>query len=162
MIKLIGAALVIACGAETGLAKAREYRRRYSALCSVCDMLAQMRIMLEYESPTVSQMLGALKIESSNAPLFISELSENADSSDVCAAISKNHDGLDERDSAKLREFFSRLGSADKICEQQRISSAELYFENRRQAEQALTQKREKLARSLGILGGIFAAIIMM
>lgn len=162
MIKVLGMLLIVFSGAAAGAAVGGEYRRRYQSLCAAADMIEQMQIMLEFESPTVSQMIEGVRKGSERAPLFILGLPDNADAARVCASLDENKDGFAECDLHKLKELFSRLGSADKICEQQRLASAMCYFESRRQAERAETEKREKLAGSLGILGGIFAAVLML
>jgi hypothetical protein len=134
-------------------------------------MLAQMKLMMEYESPTLPQMIAALKSDShlsesmhdtQKMPKFLSYVPETAEREEICTALAKNEDGFCNADLHKLKELFSRLGNSDRNCEQQRISAAAYYFEKRRETEQPLAEKRISLAKRLGVLGGIMAAVLMV
>jgi hypothetical protein len=140
--------MVILCGTLAGFAAAEVYARRYIAVCSVCEMLEQMCIMMKYESPTLSQMIDEIRTCSSRPPEFVMKLAENACRADILKALSVNADRLEAEDLHRLTELFSRLGCADKICEQQRLESAANYFKAR--------------AKRLGILGGTLAAVLLV
>lgn len=162
MIKLIGAALIVFCGAAAGSAVSGEYKRRYEAICSAADMLEQMLLMLEFEAPTVSQLMNGVKNGAARPPEFVMRLADKTDSQSICAALESSPGGLNERDIQKLKELFTRLGTADKTCERQRILSVLGYFNDRRETERGETEKKAKLARTLGVLGGIFAATLLI
>lgn len=160
MIELVGAVLLAVSGAAAGSAAADEIKQQRLALQSVEDMLAQMMIMLEFEASTVQIMLSELR--KGSAPEFIMRLPENADPERICEAIKRCPDGLTEQDVQKLCTLFGRLGSADKLCEQQRIAGAAAYFAERRKKCEPECRRKEKLAKSLGLLGGIFFAVMLL
>lgn len=161
MLRAAGLLLLVLCGAAGGIAAADKYKRRYDSLCSTADMLSQMQIMLGFEAPTVSQMLSDVKKGMEKPPAFLTKLSDEPSVSELSAALDENADGFEERDLQKLKELFSHIGSSDKSGEERRLAEAERYFSRRARSSEAETARQIKLAKSLGILAGIFAAVIL-
>ena len=148
--------LLAVSGAAAGSAAADEIKQQRLALQSVEDMLAQMMIMLEFEAPTVQIMLSELR--KGSAPEFIMHLPENAYPERICEAIKRCPDGLTEQDVQKLCTLFGKLGSADKLCEQQRIAGAAAYFAERRKKVRArVPQKRKSSRKVLVCWAGYFS-----
>ncbi len=159
MLKLFGAILIIASSAGIGFSAAESEKKRYRTLCAVCDVLEHMSMQLEYEAPTVEELILQASDFGDNVPQFIKKC-VSADG--LTEIIAENPDGLDECDINKLTALFSQLGSSDKLCEQQRLASACAYFQMRCREEREPTAKRAKLYSSLGILGGIFAVVLLI
>ncbi|MGN0632666.1 MAG: stage III sporulation protein AB [Oscillospiraceae bacterium] len=162
MIKLTGIILVVICGTAAGAYAADRYKKRFESLLLAQAVIEQLLIMLEYESPTVGEMIAGLKRSNIQLPVFIKELPENADAKDAVKSILKNKDGYEKCDLDKISELFNNLGSADKCCELQRLKSAGAYFEGRAERSRPDTERKIKLSRYLGLLGGIFLAVLLV
>lgn len=141
---------------------AEYFRMRCQAVEAVCNMIEQLEMMLEFEAPTVSEMLRQIKRQSLRLPKFIFALSDGSDAQAAVESIRKMGDEYDECDRLRLEELFMQLGSADKECERQRLASAHAYFSQRLKQLRQETQRRCRLAKNLGLLGGAFLAVILI
>ena len=158
-MKIVGIMLVTACGGCIGICVSAVYRRKTAMLEAISDMLLSMSIKLEYGAPTVEDMLGEVCAETPELPNFMQAA---PDRYAVIEALKKDPDFLDEADARKLIELLTSLGSADKDSELQRLRSAREYFLRRADTERPKNEKHAELARKLGILCGIFAAIMLL
>ncbi|MCD7740907.1 MAG: stage III sporulation protein AB [Ruminococcus sp.] len=162
MLKLIGFLAIVISSTAAGQYAAARYKARLSSVKQVVRMIEQLKMSLEFESPTVAHMILELKTQLIAAPKFISSLGENADGQAAACALNDNPDGYNDEDLARLKELFLNLGSADKVCELARLSSANLYFANRVKQLEIETADKVKLSQSLGVLGGLFLGVVLI
>ena len=158
-MKIIGIILVTVCGGCIGMCVSAVYRRKTAMLTAISDMLLSMSIKLEYGTPTVEEMLDEVCAETAELPHFMHK-APNRDA--VIEAMKKDPDSLCEADVNKLTELLTNLGSADKDSELQRLRAAREHFLRRADTERPKNEKRAELARKLGLLCGIFAAIMLL
>ena len=158
-MKLHGTILMILCGAGCGIYLSAAYRGRTDILARTADMLLGLSIMLDYGDPTVEEMLSGLTDGYSALPCY---MKKGADRDEIIAQLKSQPDGMSRADSDRLAEFFTLFGSADKLSEQKRLSSVRAYFLQRTEQERPANERRAELARKLGILGGIFAAVMIL
>ena len=158
-MKVLGAILLIACGSCTGFCVSAAYRRKTALLESIADMLLSFLIKIEYGAPTVRDMFAEVKEEKAELPSFMADAYDGVSAAE---ALKKYPDGLTKQDAAKLSELFLQLGSADKASELQRLQGARAYFLQRTGSERPENEKKAQLAQKLGILFGIFAAVMLI
>lgn len=159
MIKLLGSVMVILCGAAAGMAAANAERERFEALGRTAEMLLQFSIMIEYESPTVDEMLRRTNACCEELPKFMR--TEPADRDHILKELELDPDGFAACDKDRLREYFMLLGSADKPSELERTAALRAYFIRRTDTLHDKSRDKIKLCRTLGVLGGIFAAVML-
>lgn len=161
-MKLIGLALLVCCGAACGEIMATKYRDMLGLLVTTSDMLLQLEIIMEYEAPAVSDMLREVKRIAVKVPVFLDSLPDGGGADALLPLLRINCDGYEERDKCRLEEYFSQLGAADRLSELKRLDAVRAYFGMRIEEERPLAARRIKLARSLGLLGGIFVAVMLI
>ena len=158
-MRLIGCVMMILCGAGCGAYISSIYLGRTETLVRTADMLLTLSIRLEYEAPTVDEMIADVAEEYRRLP-FLAE--NTADRDGILEALKNDSCGLEKADRERLAEFFMRFGSADRLSEQNRISAARAYFLQRIESERPENEKHAALSRRLGLLGGIFAAVMLL
>ena len=158
-MKLIGMILLTVCGSCIGVCVSAAFRRKTAMLVSVADMLLSFSIKLQYGSPTVGEMISEVCGEMAELPAFLQKAPEREA---VIEAIKEYPDGLEQTDVSRLSELFTQLGSADRDSELCRLRAAREYFLQRIASERPKNEKRAQLARRLGVLLGIFAAIMLL
>ena len=149
---------MIICGAMLGLFAAQNSRRPLEALRNAEHMCDSLMIMLEFESPTVEEMIKRLCREM-NVPVFMRNVT---DINELIKNTQSDPDGFYEQDLQRICEFFSSLGSADRECELSRTAAAREYFSSRAEQVAPAVERTVRLYRSLGLLGGIFAAVMLI
>lgn len=159
-MKLFGMIMLVICGTLLGANAAENCKRPIKALSRAERLCAKLMIMLEYEAPTVEDMLKRLKDSSSDGLIVFSRGYPTRE--ELLEAIEANEDGFYKADMRRLKELFISLGSADKDCELARTASAREYFLSREKETAPKAKHDERLYRSLGTLGGIFAAVMLM
>ena len=118
--RIIGALLLTACGGGIGAYLAAMYRQRTELLLRVSELLLQMSLMLDFESPTVDEMIRRLNDPIGDTPCFLrGQFTRNG----VISALKDNYDGFERCDLARLTALFRELGAADKPSEQQQHRS---------------------------------------
>ncbi len=158
-MKLIGMLLLTGCGSVIGVCVSAAFRRKTAMLVSVADMLLSFSIKLQYGSPTVGEMISEVCGEMAELPAFLQRSPER---DEIIRAIKEYPDGLEQADVSRLSELFTQLGSADRDSELCRLRTAREYFLQRIESERPKNEKRAELARRLGVLLGIFAAIMLL
>ena len=158
-LKLLGALLLTACGGAVGAYFSAGYRRRTALLERVGELLLEMSLMLDFECPTVDAMTARISESRKDMPCFIRGARCRAE---VLSSLAENPDGFEDCDLSRLTALFSELGRADRQSELMRLDSARAYFGRRAEQVRPVNEQRAKLSVSLGILGGLFAAVIMM
>lgn len=158
-LKLIGCALIIISCAFGGRTYGEYILDKCRSLELTAEMLRRMLMILEYEQPTVDEMLGRITLPQKSVPGFVkaAAMGRNA----VLNAL-KGEGGLaDAADNARLVEIFSELGMSDAYGERQRLSAGEQYFDSRARELRPEAESRSRLSRSLGLLGGIFIVVLI-
>ena len=158
-LRLTGVLLLIVCGGAAGAYLSAEYRRRTALLERVAELLLEMSMMMDFECPTVDVMMSRISGAGREVPRFMKGARRRED---VLSSLAENPDGFEGCDLSRLTALFSELGRADKQSELTRLDSARAYFARRADEVRTVNGQRSKLALSLGILGGIFAAVIMI
>lgn len=151
-------------GVGIGLALSQRNKNHLHTVEAVEKMFSETKLMLQFNAPTFSELIGYLKNSSQTGSLRFLEV--DVDSvcvrDDIINAVRENKDDLCEQETAKLESFFSQLGETD-IDGQ--ISLAERYEEFFRDDLQKLRHESSvkcKLYNSLGALGGAFVAILLV
>lgn len=160
MLKLIGSGLVILFGAAAGRNAGKRLTDRCRDLELTAELLRRLLMLLEYEQPTVDEMLSRTALPEGRLPLFIK--AARGGRSALLTELRENRDELSVTDRDRLEELFTDLGSSDKAGEQQRLSAAEQYFRTRAESLRPEAESRSRLYRSLGLLGGVFAAVMLI
>lgn len=159
-LKLIGSGLVILFGAAAGRSLGDYLMDKYRTLEVVVDMLRRLLMILEYEQPTVDEMLSRVSVTDGFKPVFL--LAAAAGREALISSLHENKDGMSDPDRTRLETLVRELGSADKTSEQQRLSAALTYFTERATALRPRAESNKKLSRSLGLLGGIFIVVLLV
>lgn len=133
---------------------------KFRALEAAAEMLRRLLLILEYEQPTVDEMLSRVSVTTGFSPRFLQSAGQGREA--LLISLSENSDGLSRPDVLRLEALVRELGSADKFAEQQRISAALVYFDERVKAARPAAESSCKLCRSLGLLGGIFAVVMLV
>ncbi len=158
--EFLGSGLVIFFGAAAGRIYGERIMDSFRAVASAADMLERALLMLEYEQPTVEEMLSRLAVTSGYLPEFLRSAAYGRQA--VLESLGENRDVMPEPDRQRLETLVRELGSADKQAEQQRISAALCYFRERVKILRPRAETGRKLSRSLGLLGGIFAVVLLV
>lgn len=161
-MKLLGLMMLVCCGAVGGELMAAVYRDMLGLLVTTSDMLLQLEIIMDYEAPAVPDMLREIKRIAAKLPVFLDSFPDGGGANELLSKLSMNEDGYAERDLHRLEEYFAQLGTADRLSELKRLEAVRAYFNSRIEEEKPLAAKRIKLARSLGLLGGIFVAVMLI
>lgn len=153
---------MVLCGCASGMAAAKKYEDELSECRTADETIRQLMIFMEYQAPTISQMLKLLKTSGMQIPEFIKSLPADSGRSEVLESLEKNGGCYCKAHREKLYELFSLLGSADKSCEMARLEAAHIYFLSQTEELSVRTRKQAKLARSIGALGGILLAVLLV
>ncbi len=156
----LGSGLVILFGAAAGRACGEYVMNRCRTAELAAEMLGSMLLMLEYEQPTVDEMLSRIAVPKGYAPEFIRCAANGRQA--VLDCLSDNRDDMYEPDRRRLETLFTELGSADKAAEQLRLSAALEYFRVRAKTLLPKAESTGKLCRSLGLIGGILLVVILL
>ena len=156
---ILGVLLLTVCGGGIGAYVSSEYKRHTMILEEVSEMLLRMTLLMDFESPTVDEIVRKLSDCRSDTPCFLKNVSCREE---LLHALVDNDDGFAECDLAKLKVLFNELGSSDKPSELRRIGSARAYFERRAETERPKNEQKAKLASALGLMGGILTAVLLL
>lgn len=157
---LLGSILVVVFGWASGKIAGAKLIKRCRDLEFAAEMLRRLLMSLEYQQPTVDEMLRQLDFSGNDVPQFISAADGGRQS--VIGELKKNSDGLAESDRTRLLEIFLKLGSSGSDGERQRLAAGAEYFFDKAKRERPAAEQRAKLYGSLGTLGGILAVLLLI
>jgi len=141
---------------------------RLRRLESCVLMLGEMRGRLEYIQPTVQSLIGMLAGQRRFEGLgFLQEcagsmLEGKAFSSGWREALEKWSTSLGREEAAILASLGDVLGRSDLESQLSALALAQEQLEQRIAGTRDRVQKQGNLYRSMGVLGGVAAAIILM
>ena len=166
-MKLLGLLCVVLACAGTGFLRARQLQAQYAALELLCALTQEMESCIRHVQPELGELLEMLA-EHPNYRRF-SFLCDTADSISPLHPFQETWAGALQADKAvpnnaraPLLQLGATLGTTDT---QGQLAALQLC---RAMLEQAAADAREtahtkgKLARALGLLGGAFAAVMLM
>ena len=170
MLKLILCAALIAAGAGGGVYLSRRYQARVRQLDQCALFLSRLQTNLGMEQLTTRELFARLAgSESLRELTFIGETAKGLETSVVFPEVwrqslraSRGELALREDDYRLLDQLAELVGAFDAPTQLQGLEvTRQLLREN---AEQALEQSRTsgKLSRSLGLLSGVAAAILIL
>lgn len=164
MLKLLGSLMLIAAGALSGYSASHRYLRRIEMLRGLLRMYGEICIRLEYSLMTFAELIESLRED----PAFsvFGFLDVDTEVCDIRLRILDSLDSLSDRfDPASLenlRSFFVRLGTTDI---QGQLSYAKMAQSRQKEilaSSSPVLEQKAKLSRTLGLLGGAFAAIMLI
>lgn len=171
MLKLVGAALVVAASGLTGMAVSNSYSRRPRELRSLRSALQMMETEIAYGATRLPEALGlvAARCDQAAAPLFAGAAAELKTMSGLTAAEAwekslKNYypgTALRPQDLSILRSLGASLGISDR---EDQIKHLHLTIEQltaETGAAEDEAQRNVKLWSYLGFLGGLMAVLVL-
>ena len=167
MLKYICIVMIVSASAMGGIYFSSALKNRVISLKQINYMLEEIYIMLRYRSATVYEIVETLCNDERFAGLdFLKELkfsAENSFQESWCRAVEKNiPSGLKKSDRELLLNIGKKLGTSD--------LEGQLGAVKLRQAETAAAvssaeeeySRKAKLYRTLGVLTGVFIAIMLV
>lgn len=171
MIKLVGAAMVVASSALGGMAVAGRYSRRPRELKSIASALQMLETEIAYGANHMKEALEqvAARCDKGAAPLFSRAAAELSSASGITAAAAwecslcahYRDSALNPQDLVILRSLGSSLGISDREDQIKHLNLAmeQIKSENLRAEEEAA--RNVKLWNYLGVLGGLLVVLIL-
>lgn len=153
MIRLLLGAVMIAAGAVTGLSFSFEARLRARALAQLIAMLTRIEIMIRYEKTEVPRLLDELR-RSGEHDLIDELLYPGRESREPCY--------FKPEEAERLRQVIQSLGTTDEQGQLAMIGLAKTEFSRIAEEARAAEQRDAKLFAALGLLGGVFLAVMMI
>ena len=163
MIKLIGCIMVVAAGAFGGNSIAFSFKRRLDTQALVLKMYRRTEIILEYSLFTFSEIVQSLKDCGEFSELGF--LDVDCSRTDIRQAVLDGVKCWNEPDSGSkqiLLSFFRDLGTTDLSGQLSFVKLAQAQQSEIVSTEKQRLRERMKLSRTFGVLGGAFAAIMLI
>lgn len=164
MLKLLGCILIITSGTFTGLNVSFKYNQKMALHKKLVRLYNETAIILEYSFATFGEIIEHLRCSREYDEFRF--LNAGADDIDVKRTVLRALDtwdkGIERTSIDNLRAFFSKLGTTDI---QGQISYARLAAACEQDLIDTISEKykqRAKMSRTLGVLGGVFAAIMIV
>lgn len=164
MLKLLGSFMIIAAGTLAGLNVSCGYKQKMLLHKKLVRLYSETAIMLEYSFPTFAEIIEHLRSCGEYSEFgFLYKSTDGIDiKSSVLGAVDSWDTGLESSSKSELRAFFSRLGTTDI---QGQIAYARLAAASEQGFIDSVSEKyrqRAKMSRTFGVLGGVFAAIMIV
>lgn len=163
MLKLVGCLFIILSGAMTGNSVAVSFKNKLELQRTLQRLYSQSAILLEYSLLTFSELI--CQLHSSESFSKLSFLYVPDDCTDVRQAVLdgiRNWDPPDEASGQILVSFFTDLGTTDISGQLSFVRLALARQTEIVEAEKKRINERLRLSRTFGVLGGAFAAIMIM
>ncbi len=166
-LKLIGAACIIAGGAALGRLLAGRLSTRASSLRSLRLFFQQMRAQIEYVAEPVDEIVASAARRSTAEWLSVCAAHMRAglpfpEALTATLADCGRRMGLTAEDIAVVGRAASRIGSTDIDGQMSWLSLVLTEIDGLLAAASADEQKRGRLFRSLGLLGGAAMVILLL
>lgn len=166
MIKLLGIIFIIICGAGIGAKASGDLKKRSDMCLYVKTFLSELSILMKYSGDTLFNLISELsKRESICRLTFLSDVINSMLEGMTFPCSWKNSISNDKNLYSELKELLftlgESLGTSDIDGQLVSIERAEeelsLIYEN----TLSLYRKKGKLYRSIGVLGGMTAALLL-
>ncbi|MCL6636170.1 MAG: stage III sporulation protein AB [Peptococcaceae bacterium] len=171
MLKLVGAAMVVAASGLSGLAVAANYSRRPRELRSLRTALQMLETEIAYGATRLAEAMDRVADRCSGAvtPLFRQTAEELSAMSGITAAeawwksLDSYYPGsaLKPQDLAILRSLGSSLGISDRADQAKHLRLAMEQIENEAAAAEEEAARNVKLWSYLGFLGGLMVVLVL-
>ena len=163
MIKTTGMIMMIIFASLTGESFAQKHMTLYKKLSDTCTMLTTVKSLINSESMTVADILSFLhgKQEYSYIP-FLCDQGSVPDRSYICKELEAHPFFFEPELDSRLQRTFSFLGTTDKPSQLEMLCDAISFFEEKRREKALELPKKKRLCRSLGVISGAFAAVLLM
>lgn len=161
MIKLFGICLVVVSGGLIGHLRSSKLKDRTRELKMLKSMLVQMKLLLEYNAPTVDELLNALS-ESTEYSQFVKELSASGLTESLSNSKVFNSLSIIKTDKDIISDVFSALGTTDLATQLEMLRFNISRIESAL-AEAAFEEKQKyRLYNSVGFMGGVLVALLII
>lgn len=166
MIRGIGLLLVVCCGAGAGWFCAMRLRQSRRAVEQLCQMLGELSVQMAFRSLPVYELLAQLAQAPAYAmfsfPAQVLYALEQGEP--LCAAWEKavqSDSALPEEAKRILCPLGSQLGASDLEGQLETLAQYKRQVESYARETQQKWVQRQRLYGSLGLLGGLMAAILL-
>ena len=166
MLKLFGILAIIVSTSLIGVSMSDKLKKRVKELNLINYMLDEISVLIRYKAITVYEIVESLKQNQMYNDLgFITGFECDIKTPFYTAwdkSVSNMQSELTPYDKKLLKSFGNSLGTSD-ISGQ--LSSIEVFksdFSKLEKEAAALYEKKSKLYRSLGLLGGMFVSIMLI
>lgn len=163
MLKFAGAVLLVICGGFTGISMSNKVLSRERCLRAVNSMFDECAVMLNFNACTITELFEHLRQCSELDELKFLRISE----SDNCQKeaemiLSSQPYPFTDDEKMCLSTFFRELGSTDIDGQNALIERSRHYFKRRLEQQEAESLKKCKLYKTMGIMTGIFIAVVLI
>lgn len=164
MLKLIGAGIIITSGALWGFLEAYKLSCRVLSLEKIIFAIKLLENEIAYGKRDIKNTLSY--IGKNYGPDFLFYAAENIETMGIKNALSeevrKNECGLLGTDKSELEILWENLGMTDTESQIKTIRHVLAILEKNRACAEEEYAKCGRLKKSMGLLGGIFIAIILL
>ena len=167
MLKLICIGGIVLAASCCGIYFSAALKDRIISLKRISCMLEEIFILLKYRSATVYEILETLRRDERFAELsFLNEQKFSADNSFQqvwCEAVERNiPKGLKKSDAELLSDVGRKLGTSDLEGQLSALELRQAELNSAISAAEEEYRRKAKLYRSLGVLAGVFIAIMLV
>ncbi len=167
MLKIFGIAVIILSASLGGIYFSSALKNRVISLKRINYMLEEIYIMLKYRSATVYEIVNSLNEDERFGELyFLKELNFSPERSFRqcwCDAVEKNIPyGLRKSDVELLMNIGKKLGTSDIEGQLGAVRHRQAEIEAAISEAEKEYLRKAKLYRSLGVLTGVFIAIMLV
>lgn len=164
-MKWIGLFLLVLCGAGIGFLAAKTVRQEQTAAERCCQMLREWSVQMAFRCSTVQELLEQVKNESAYGMFsFPSAILESLSKNQTVQEAWKNALEHEKVFSQNLKQLLlplgDELGQSDLDGQLSTLAQYQLHLEQWAQQHKEKSSMRQRLYFSLGILGGLMAAIL--
>lgn len=166
-IKFFGALLVVAACAALGFLKSAELKKRKTSIMNIRTALTALESEIVFSSYYLKHALLHIEKMCECGGIF-AETADNIEEMGVAGAWrkavsgSRKKLGLKESDAEILLGFGENLGKSAREQQSKNIKHIQALLECAQKEADEEYKKSARLYRSMGILGGIFIAVILM
>lgn len=170
MKTLLSALLLIGIGAAIGIGIARRYVARVRQLEKCDRFLSRLQAYLDYERLTTRELVGrAAAFDGMEELPFLQKTVEGLETEVNFPLVWQQSLKQSSRESALCPDDFETLaalgetlGAYDAAAQKNEINVLRSLLQEHQKQAQEQSQTNGKLARSLGVLGGITAALLIL
>lgn len=164
MIKTTGIIMLIAFCSLTGESFARKHITEYKKLCQVYDILFYIKSLISCENLTLGEIFDFLKGKDEYSSLvFLKYIDVDTDPrQNMISSLSAHPPFNDEELDHKLLHTFELLGTTDKHTQIEMLDDTLIFFKDKCNKTREDLPRRKRLCRSLGVICGSFAAVILI
>lgn len=162
MLKLVGSLFIIIAGAMAGNSAAVSFRNKLELQRTLLKMYSETAIMLEYSFITLSELIEQLRRNNEYSSLSFLDIDDDTDIRRSLLDKLRAWDMADEESMSILKSFFINFGTTDISGQLSYAAMARARQSEIVERETKQLNKRSRFARTFGVLGGAFAAVMMI